>query len=116
MIGERERLEDRDELVAAVGAPRAEEEAEVDLGGRVLVQRRIRSGRRGHFDHLVPGAVAGARHVSASARATKCWGARRSARASAGSPSATSAARARSRALGPKRGLSASERASALRR
>jgi hypothetical protein len=39
LVGERERLDDGDERVQPVLARRADEEAEVDLGGRSCVER-----------------------------------------------------------------------------
>ena len=82
----------RDERVQAVGARRADEQAEVDLAGRERAQH------------------------SRSHSARQSAGESDSARASAGWPSASSASRVRSRMPGRAPGASESERASALRR
>src|SRR5262249_44042138 len=95
IVGELQRGEQGADLVQAVGAARADLEHEVHLRGRAL-----------------------ANHEEASCRASlvKSEGLRRSARASAGWPICSSAARARSRMSAGAPGASASEPGSALRR
>ncbi len=85
-----DRLERRDERVQAVGPRRADEQAEVDLAGRAGAQHR--------------------RSLSVAPLGRR----QRSARASAGWPIASSAARVRSRTAGPAPGASASERGERL--
>ena len=111
LVGERHRLDERDQRVVAVGARAADEQAQVDLAGREAAQRFI-APARGEHAPLVASAIESAPRAALASRS----GASCSARAFAGRPIAASAARARSRTSGSAPDARLSERASALRR